>query len=179
LVLHIGCGTGYFSAILAELVGASGRVVAYEVDLDLAERARACLDDWPQARVVAGDAAQPDGPFDVIYVNAGATHARGSWISSLAAGGRMILPLTVHLPNFTHGVGFVVRIERGGDRWLVSVVSQVGIYDCVGARDEEAEAQIRRLLAPGAAAKIHALLVEPHARGEACLVHVEGFCLQE
>ena len=35
-VVHIGCGTGYYSAILAEIVGQSGSVVALEVDGDLA-----------------------------------------------------------------------------------------------------------------------------------------------
>ena len=178
-VLHIGCGTGYYSAILAELVGATGRVTAYEVEPELAARASACLSDWPQAHVVAGDAAEPEGSFNVIYVNAGATHARRSWIEALTPGGRMILPLTAQVQGFQHGVGFVVRIERSGERWPASVVSQVGIYNCAGARDEAAEAQIRRLFAPGAAAKIHAVSIEPHERGEACLVHVEGFCLQE
>ena len=50
-VLHIGCGTGYYSAILAELVGPSGRVTAIEVDPDLASRATGCLAPWPQVRV--------------------------------------------------------------------------------------------------------------------------------
>ena len=41
-VLHIGCGVGYYTSILAELVGPSGRVVAYEIEPDLAMRAQAC-----------------------------------------------------------------------------------------------------------------------------------------
>jgi hypothetical protein len=41
--LHIGCGTGYCTAILAELVGPSDRVVAYEIEPDLAARARPYL----------------------------------------------------------------------------------------------------------------------------------------
>jgi protein-L-isoaspartate(D-aspartate) O-methyltransferase len=31
-VYHVGCGTGYYSAIMAKLVGRDGRVVAVEVD---------------------------------------------------------------------------------------------------------------------------------------------------
>ena len=31
-VLHIGCGTGYYSAIMAEVIGADGHLIAVEVD---------------------------------------------------------------------------------------------------------------------------------------------------
>ena len=37
---HIGCGTGYYCAILAEVVGKKGRVTAVEIDQKLAARAK-------------------------------------------------------------------------------------------------------------------------------------------
>jgi protein-L-isoaspartate(D-aspartate) O-methyltransferase len=178
-VLHIGCGVGYYSAIFAELVGNAGRVVAVEIDGGLAARARALLADRSHVSVEHGDGSAPRGPHDVIYVNAGATHARREWLDALAPGGRLVLPLTVHLPVFPHGVGFVVCVERRGPRWPVRVVSAVGIFDCAGARDDDTEAQLRRLLAPGAAARLTALWTEAHARGEGCLVHVDGACFHD
>ena len=54
-VLQIGAGTGYYSAILAEIVGPAGRVTAVEFDADLAARARAALAPWRHVEVVAGD----------------------------------------------------------------------------------------------------------------------------
>ena len=36
VALHIGCGTGYYTAILAHLVGPSGKVIAYEIEPELA-----------------------------------------------------------------------------------------------------------------------------------------------
>ena len=39
-VVHIGAGTGYYSAILAHVVGGSGRVTAVEIDPQLAPQAR-------------------------------------------------------------------------------------------------------------------------------------------
>src|SRR6185436_20941421 len=42
-VLHIGCGLGYYTAVMAACVGEGGRVVAFEADAALAERARANL----------------------------------------------------------------------------------------------------------------------------------------
>src|SRR5207244_6913614 len=41
--VHIGAGVGYYTAILAELVGATGRITAIELDAELAERAAANL----------------------------------------------------------------------------------------------------------------------------------------
>ena len=39
-VLHLGCGTGYYTAIIAELVGSAGRVTAVEIDATLAQKAK-------------------------------------------------------------------------------------------------------------------------------------------
>jgi len=54
-VCHVGAGTGYYSAILARMVGEAGRVIAIEVDKVLARRARRTLRDYRQVEVVAGD----------------------------------------------------------------------------------------------------------------------------
>jgi protein-L-isoaspartate(D-aspartate) O-methyltransferase len=178
-VLHIGCGTGYYTAILAELVGPRGRVDACDIDRDLAGRARANLEDRAQVRVEASDGSAPRGPFDVIFVNAGATHARREWIAALAPGGRLTMPLTVNVPHFPHGVGIFIRVDRAETSLPVRVVSPVAIYDCAGARSEEADAELHALLAPGAVARIKALSLDPHPRGPGCVVHVDSFCLQE
>lgn len=39
-VVHVGTGTGYYTAILAELVGPDGQVLGIEVDEDLVARTR-------------------------------------------------------------------------------------------------------------------------------------------
>ena len=56
-VLHLGCGMGYYTAILAELVGPTGEVSAIEIDKPLAERAREALALWPHVTVANGDGA--------------------------------------------------------------------------------------------------------------------------
>jgi protein-L-isoaspartate(D-aspartate) O-methyltransferase len=177
-ILHLGCGTGYYSAVLAEQVGPSGRVLAVEIDAELAGRARAGLQAWPQVQVQAGDGATVAGPFDVIFINAGATHAHPAWLAALAPGGRLLLPLTVRIPDFPHPVGFVLAAERQEPRWPARPVSSVSIFDCAGARDPEGEAALSALLAPGQVNKIAALVVDPHPCGDACLAHRPGFCLQ-
>jgi Protein-L-isoaspartate(D-aspartate) O-methyltransferase (PCMT) len=58
-VVHIGAGTGYFTAILAEQVGRRGRITAFEVDADLAARARR-LARRPQGRRPPAPAADDE-----------------------------------------------------------------------------------------------------------------------
>lgn len=65
--LHLGCGTGYYTAIAAELVGSTGKVTAIEIDATLAEKARAALPPWPQVTVNHADGART-GWVDVTEV---------------------------------------------------------------------------------------------------------------
>src|SRR5258707_15846899 len=53
-VAHVGSGTGYYSAILAELVGPAGKVSAIEVDPDFALQNLENLGRWPQDETVSG-----------------------------------------------------------------------------------------------------------------------------
>ena len=97
-VIHVGAGLGYYSAILAEIVGPAGEVTAIEIDPSLAKRARANLATaWPQANVIAADgfAFRAGEPVDAIVVNAGVSHLALPWLDSLNAdGGRLLVPLT-------------------------------------------------------------------------------------
>src|ERR1700747_1528713 len=105
----------------------------------------------------SGRGSQPGGPYDVVYVNAGATTGRKEWLSALNNNGRLLLPLTVHLSMFPGGVGFVICAQRRDGPWPVRVVGGVGIYDCAGARDPMAESQLVKFLKPHDAAKIQIL----------------------
>src|SRR5688500_13707975 len=53
-VLHVGAGLGYYSAILAHIAGPTGRVVAIEVDKELAAQAQANTQSMPWLEVRAG-----------------------------------------------------------------------------------------------------------------------------
>jgi len=133
-VVHVGGGTGYYTAIMAHLVGSSGSVTAIEYDSSLAARARENLASLDNVTVVQGDGAAVDfAPADVIYVNAGATHPADPWLDRLADGGRLVLPLTSvkHAGgNVLHGRVF--RIERRGTDYFVQPITNVAIYPCEG-----------------------------------------------
>lgn len=93
-VLQVGAGTGYYSAILAELIGAGGQVTAVEFDAGLAAQAVRNLRPWPWVRVVRGDGADfPAAPVDRIYVNFAVADLPDAWLDRLAQGGSMLVPL--------------------------------------------------------------------------------------
>ncbi len=133
IVVHIGAGTGYYTAVLAHLVGSDGRVFAFEIEADVAARARENLVDLPNVSVSAASAAEAALPeCDVIYVNAGATHPLPSWLDALNVGGRLIFPLT---PN--EGFGCMLLVTRTAEStYAASVVTRAAFIPCIGARDE-------------------------------------------
>lgn len=174
-VFHVGAGLGYYTAILAELAGADGAVIAAEIDPALAERARANLASRDNIQVVAADGALFDpGPVDVIVVNAGATHPLPAWLAALLPGGRMLLPLTAE-----GGLGTVFRIERLAtpNVFAAAAISGVRIYPCSGARSAPAARLLARALADGGQQFVRSLRLDPHARESTCWLHGDGHCL--
>lgn len=94
-VLEIGTGSGYQTAVLAEL---ARRVCSIERLPRLAERARALLEQLGYAnvwvRVGSGTLGWPDeAPFDRILVTAGGPAVPPPLFQQLAEGGRLVLPL--------------------------------------------------------------------------------------
>jgi protein-L-isoaspartate(D-aspartate) O-methyltransferase len=153
-VVHVGAGVGYYTAIMAHLVGSAGKVTAIEFDPALAKRAAENFSSASNVRVIQGDGSSvPFDAADVIYVNAGATRPADCWLDRLADGGRLILPLTAKKalpaggPIARHGAVF--RIERRGDDYLARWISAVGVYPCEGGRDAASEAALDRALQAG------------------------------
>ena len=95
-VFHLGCGTGYYTAVIAEVVAPTGRVTAAEIDPMLAAQARANLAPYSNVQVVEGDGCIVDtGVRDAILINAGVTHPRESWLDNLRHGGNLVLLSTL------------------------------------------------------------------------------------
>ena len=99
-VLEIGAGTGYNAALMAEIVGERGEVVAIDIDEDIVEAARAHLaaTGYHRVRVLCGDGAlgAPDAaPFDRIVLTVAATDVSPAWREQLSPHGRLLLPLRV------------------------------------------------------------------------------------
>src|SRR5215467_6758421 len=155
-VVHIGAGTGYYTAIMACLVGPSGKVTGIEVDASLAARAKENLSSYSNVRIVEGDGTTvPFDAADVIYVNAGVTRPADQWLDRLKEGGRLILPLTTNEgfmandPVKVRPRGAVFRIERRASNFLAQWISPVAIIPCEGARDEPSEAALAEAFKKG------------------------------
>jgi protein-L-isoaspartate(D-aspartate) O-methyltransferase len=141
--VHIGAGTGYYTAIIAQLVGEGGRVTAIEYERELSIRATANLSAFSNVRVVHGDGTTiPLEPSDVIYVNAGTVRPANTWLDAMRDGGRLILPLAVDYVTDAGQLmtkGAIFLIERHGDDYLAQWKSETTIYPCAGGRDEISE----------------------------------------
>jgi protein-L-isoaspartate(D-aspartate) O-methyltransferase len=144
-VLHIGAGTGYYTAILAHLTGPSGRVIAYEIESDLAERAAKNLGNFAHVEIKERSGSLPPLPAcDAIYVNAGATAPLDIWLDALRPRGRLLFPLTpAEGPGGMPGAGAVLMVTRNSaSQFDARFVCPAMFIPCVGARDEETAAKL-------------------------------------
>lgn len=97
-IMEAGAGTGYNAALLAAIVGDTGRVVTIDVDDDLVDGARKHLAaaGVTNVEVVCGDGAlgHLDGaPYDRIVATVGAWETPTAWLEQLAPDGRLVVPL--------------------------------------------------------------------------------------
>jgi protein-L-isoaspartate(D-aspartate) O-methyltransferase len=173
-VVHIGAGVGYYTAILAHMVGESGRVTAIEYDPGLAGRLVANFVGQANVRTVHGDGTKIDfDPADVIYVNAGVTRPVDLWLDRLKDGGRMILALT--RGKDAGGAWFLV--ERRGDGFLAKWISAADLFPCEGARDAESERALVAALEKGGGEGVTRLYRRGDIREEQCWLKGPDWCL--
>jgi protein-L-isoaspartate(D-aspartate) O-methyltransferase len=176
-VYHLGCGVGYYTAIIAEVVGASGKVVGLELQSELAERARQNLGNYSQVTVEVGDGATFDpGDCDAMLINCGVTHPQVIWLDRLRDDGRLVVPFTMAM-NATIGQGVMTKIVRCGRTYLTELVSPVGIYSGGTLRDAELEPQLLKGLTTGALLKLKSVRRDTHELAETCVVHRPYVCL--
>ena len=110
-VLEVGTGSGYQSAVLAEI---GGLVWTIEIVETLALRARGILDGlgYTNIRYRVGDGSEgwPEAaPFDAIMVTAASPRMPDALEGQLVLGGRMIVPVGTDLQELF----FVRRLKKG------------------------------------------------------------------
>jgi protein-L-isoaspartate(D-aspartate) O-methyltransferase len=94
-VLEIGTGSGYQTAVLAEV---AAEVYTIEIVKELAESSKAILTEigYTNIHFKAGDGSEgwPEhAPFDAIMVTAAPAHLPDTLIDQLSDGGRMVVPV--------------------------------------------------------------------------------------
>jgi protein-L-isoaspartate(D-aspartate) O-methyltransferase len=172
-ILHLGCGTGYYTAILAELTGPHGKIIAIEIDEGLAARAAVALAPWPQVTVVHADGASgPFEPADIIVVSAGATHPLPAWLAALKPEGKLLFPLTS-----TRGPGTMAYLTRkSADLYAATLNGSVFFVDFAGARDPAVSSELANALKRDRGAAVRSLRCDRHEKDESCWLHGDGWC---
>jgi protein-L-isoaspartate(D-aspartate) O-methyltransferase len=177
-VFHVGCGVGYYTAIMAETVGPQGNVVAAEVDPAIAARAKENLARYPQVTLHSGDGAALDpGECDAMLINAGVTHPHRPWLDRLTEGGRLVLPLTAAAAGTPGGVGVSAKIVRRGNTFSAHLLGPVAIYSCTSVRDPQLEPALQKALATKTLLKLKSVRIDSHEPADTCLVHSGAVCL--
>jgi len=110
-VLEIGTGSGYVTALLAEL---TTQIITMERHASLSDSARALLAalGYSSVKIMTGDGTQgfPEAaPYDAIIVSAAALRVPPALLDQLADGGRMIIPVGTDETQQLR----LVRIENG------------------------------------------------------------------
>jgi len=144
--LHVGTGSGYYTAILAELVGERGTVVGVEYEPDLAEMSAAHLvrAGYTNVTVIEGDGAVgvPEAaPFDRILVSAGCADIAAAWVAQLGDDGRLVFPLchtSVLGPRVMSGVLLTVhKLDEYLTGAIVGPVVFVAMQGAVALSDRQ------------------------------------------
>jgi protein-L-isoaspartate(D-aspartate) O-methyltransferase len=174
---HLGCGVGYYTAIIAEVVGPSGSVVGLELDPALAARAKENLAAYRNLTVHAGDGAAFDpGSCDAILVNCGVTHPQNIWLDRLREGGRVVLPFTMAM-NPTLGQGIMTKIVRRSAGYSAEMVSPVAIFSGGNLRNPALEPSMVNALRTGGLLRLKSVRRDTHEPTDTCVLHASEVCL--
>ena len=127
-VLEVGTGSGYQTAILAELAKV---VITVERLPGLAEAARKTLDSlgYKNIRVRLAEPTigwQLEAPYDAIMVTAGAPRVPDSLLSQLEIGGRMVIPVGQRYEQDLY------KITRGKDKNVVENLGGCRFVSLIG-----------------------------------------------
>jgi protein-L-isoaspartate(D-aspartate) O-methyltransferase len=133
-VLEIGTGSGYQSAVLAELVD---HVFSIDRIASLAGNARRLLEslNYYNIAIRVGDGTlgwKDEAPFDAIMVTAGAPDMPKTLVEQIAVGGRLVVPVggrhsqvLMKLTRLSESVNDVKKEDLGGCRF-VDLIGEYG-----------------------------------------------------
>lgn len=116
-ILDVGSGSGYTTALLAEIVGSKGKIFGVEIVPKLVVFGRNNLAKYHltnaeiyQARKMLG--LPQEAPFDKILVSASAKELPDSLVDQLSVGGIMVVPVGNEIWKIKKGFDNDLKIEK-------------------------------------------------------------------
>ncbi|WP_168188680.1 protein-L-isoaspartate O-methyltransferase family protein [Thermoflavimicrobium daqui] len=97
-VLEIGTGSGYSTALIAELIGQSGKVTSIDIDPAITERAKSKLSSYAQIECIIGDGRegyQSNAPYNRVIAWTSTEYLPDSWGRQLAEAGFIVAPFRI------------------------------------------------------------------------------------
>ena len=100
-ILDIGSGSGWTTALLAEIVGSKGKIIAIDIIPELVEFGKNNVEKYNfiEKKIVeficddGSKGYQKEAPFDKILVSATAERLSPAWKEQLKIGGRIVTPI--------------------------------------------------------------------------------------
>lgn len=100
-ILDIGSGSGWQSALLAQIVGADGRVIGVERIPELAKMAEKNIGKYNFiikgiVKIILGDGSKgylPEAPYDRVIAAAAPKEIPKEWLEQVKVGGRVVAPV--------------------------------------------------------------------------------------
>jgi len=100
-ILDVGSGSGWTSALLAEIVGEKGKVIAIDIIPELVEFGKKNVSKYNflekgVAEFICADGSkgyQKEAPYDKILASASARNLPPAWKEQLKVGGRIVTPI--------------------------------------------------------------------------------------
>jgi protein-L-isoaspartate(D-aspartate) O-methyltransferase len=125
-LIELGAGSGYGAALGSFVVGKDGRVVTFEIDPELAARARGRLSDQPNVRVLERDAMVSAPDWDgakKVSVTFAVASLPGVWLDAIPEGGKLVAPVgpqgaDQRLILVTKRAGATLQADHGAVRYV-------------------------------------------------------------
>ncbi|MFA5743359.1 MAG: protein-L-isoaspartate O-methyltransferase [Candidatus Nanoarchaeia archaeon] len=111
-IYEIGTGSGYSTAILSELVGKKGKIISFELDKEIYQKAKNNLKNYPNVTVILGNGLKgyPDNaPYDGIILFGALDEIPKKLVSQMKVNGVLVYPQGSILQTLTK----ITRKEKG------------------------------------------------------------------
>lgn len=108
-ILDVGSGSGWTTALLTEIVGKNGKIIALEIISELMELGKKNVSKYnfiekKIVEFVCADGSkgyEKEAPYDKILASASASHLPDAWKKQLKIGGKIVTPIGNSIWVFT------------------------------------------------------------------------------